>query len=200
MANPRPSLDDASLNALFNEARSHNAWLDRPVEDAVLKRLYELARMGPTAANAQPLRLVFVKSQAAKERLKPALSAGNVDKTMNAPVTAIVAYDTEFYEQMPKLFPARDMKPMFLGMPAEAREKSAYMNSSLQGAYLILAARGLGLDCGPMAGFNNAKVDATFFPDGKWKSNFLLNLGYGDPAKLFPRNPRLDFADACRIE
>src|SRR5690349_21205917 len=156
MANPRPSLDDASLNALFNEARSHNAWLDRPVEDAVLKRLYELARMGPTAANAQPLRLVFVKSQAAKERLKPALSAGNVDKTMNAPVTAIVAYDTEFYEQMPKLFPARDMKPMFLGMPAEAREKSAYMNSSLQGAYLILAARGLGLDCGPMAGFNNA--------------------------------------------
>ncbi|MFY0573099.1 malonic semialdehyde reductase [Cystobacter fuscus] len=200
MANPRPSLDDASLNTLFNEARSHNAWLDRPVEDAVLKRLYELARMGPTAANAQPLRLVFVKSQAAKEKLKPALSAGNVDKTMNAPVTAIVAYDTEFYEQMPKLFPARDMKPMFLGMPAEAREKSAYMNSSLQGAYLILAARGLGLDCGPMAGFNNAKVDATFFPDGKWKSNFLLNLGYGDPAKLFPRNPRLDFADACRIE
>jgi 3-hydroxypropanoate dehydrogenase len=156
--------------------------------------------MGPTAANAQPLRLVFVKSRAAKEKLKPALSAGNVDKTMSAPVTAIVAYDTEFYEQMPKLFPARDMKPLFLGMPSEAREKSAYMNSSLQGAYLILAARGLGLDCGPMAGFDNAKVDATFFPDGKWKSNFLLNLGYGDPAKLFPRNPRLDFADACRIE
>ncbi|EPX57834.1 putative reductase RutE in pyrimidine catabolism pathway [Cystobacter fuscus DSM 2262] len=200
MANPRPSLDDASLNTLFNEARSHNAWLDRPVEDSVLKRLYELARMGPTAANAQPLRLVFVKSQAAKEKLKPALSAGNVDKTMNAPVTAIVAYDTEFYEQMSKLFPARDMKPIFLGMPPEAREKSAYMNSSLQGAYLILAARGLGLDCGPMAGFDNAKVDAAFFPDGKWKSNFLLNLGYGDPAKLFPRNPRLDFADACRIE
>jgi 3-hydroxypropanoate dehydrogenase len=200
MANPRPLLDDASLNTLFNEARSHNAWLDRPVEDSVLERLYELARMGPTAANAQPLRLVFVKSQAAKEKLKPALSAGNVDKTMNAPVTAIVAYDTEFYEQMPKLFPARDMKPLFLGMPPEAREKSAYMNSSLQGAYLILAARGLGLDCGPMAGFNNAKVDATFFPDGKWKSNFLLNLGYGDPARLHPRNPRLDFADACRIE
>ncbi len=200
MANPRPSLDDASLNTLFNEARSHNAWLDRPVEDSVLERLYELARMGPTAANAQPLRLVFVKSQAAKEKLKPALSAGNVDKTMNAPVTAIVAYDTEFYEQMPKLFPARDMKPMFLGMPPEAREKSAHMNSTLQGAYLILAARGLGLDCGPMAGFDNAKVDATFFPDGKWKSNFLINLGYGDPAKLYPRNPRLDFADACRIE
>jgi 3-hydroxypropanoate dehydrogenase len=200
MANPRPLLDDASLNSLFNEARSHNAWLERPVEDAVLQRLYELARMGPTAANSQPLRLVFVKSQAAKEKLKPALSAGNVDKTMSAPVTAIVAYDTEFYEQMPKLFPARDMKPMFLGMPPEAREKNAYMNSSLQGAYLILAARGLGLDCGPMAGFNNAKVDATFFPDGKWKSNFLLNLGYGDPAKLHPRNPRLDFADACRIE
>jgi 3-hydroxypropanoate dehydrogenase len=200
MANPRPSLDDAALNTLFHEARSHNAWLDRPVEDSVLERLYELARMGPTSANSQPMRLVFVKSQAAKEKLKPALSAGNLDKTMNAPVTAIVAYDTEFHEQLHKLFPARDMKPIFLGMPPEAREKSAYMNSSLQGAYLVLAARGLGLDCGPMAGFSNAKVDAAFFPDGKWKSNFLLNIGYGDPEKLHPRNPRLDFADACRIE
>ncbi|ATB31111.1 malonic semialdehyde reductase [Melittangium boletus] len=200
MANPRPSLDTAVLDTLFHEARTHNVWLERPVEDALLHQLYALTRMGPTSSNTQPLRLVFVKSPEAKQRLKPALAAGNVDKTMSAPVTAIVAYDSRFHEQMPKLFPSRDLKSGFQAMPEEKLHKLAYMNSTLQGGYLILAARALGLDCGPMAGFDNAKVDETFFPDGQWKSNFLLNLGYGDPSKLFPRNPRLDFNDACRIE
>lgn len=193
-------LDAAALDVLFHEARTHNFWLDKPVEESVLRQLYTLTRMPPTAANTQPLRLVFVTSREAKERLKPALSPANVDKTMSAPVTAIVAWDTEFHEKMPKLFPSRDMKTQLLGQPASLREKMAFMNSTLQGAYLILAARALGLDCGPMAGFDNAKADAAFFPDGKWKSNFLLNLGYGDPARLFPRNPRLDFEEACRIE
>ena len=198
MSDPRPLLDTAALNVLFHEARSHNGWLARPVEDSTLQRLYELARLAPTSANSQPLRLVFVKSPAAKEKLKPALAPGNVDKTLSAPVTAIVAYDTQFHDYMDRLLPA--LKPLFAGMPPEAREKAAYMNSTLQGAYLILAARGLGLDCGPMGGFSNAKVDAAFFPDGRWKSNFLINLGYGDPAKLYPRSGRLDFAEACRIE
>src|SRR6218665_2251292 len=147
-----------------------------------------------------PRPLVFVKRPEAKQRPKPALSAGNGDKTMSAPVTAIVAYDAHFYEQMPRLFPSRDMKSTFQGMPAEKQQKLAFMNGTLQGGYLILAARALGLDCGPMAGFDNAQVDATFFPNGPWKSNFLLNLGYGDTSKLFPRNPRLDFDAACRIE
>ncbi len=200
MTNPETTAAEAELKHLFLDARTHNAWLDRPVSDDLLKRLYDVARMGPTGGNSQPLRLVFVKSQAAKERLRPALAAGNVDKTMAAPVTAIVAYDLEFYEQMPKLFPARDMRAGLVGLPAEKRERMAYQNSSLQGAYVILVARALGLDCGPMGGFDNAKVDAEFFADGKWKSNFLLNIGYGDASKLHPRNPRLEFADACRIE
>ncbi|QRK11010.1 malonic semialdehyde reductase [Archangium violaceum] len=200
MAVQNPVLDRAALDALFREARTHNVWLDKPVEDAVLRQLYELAKMAPTAMNSQPVRLVFVKSREAKERLKPCLSPGNVDKTMGAPATVIVAWDTEFHEKMPKLFPARDVKTQLAGQPAEVRHKMALMNATLQGGYLILAARALGLDCGPMAGFDNAKVDAAFFPDGKWKSNFLLNLGYGDPSKLFPRNPRLDFDEACRID
>lgn len=200
MAVQNPVLDKAALDALFREARTHNVWLDKPVEDAVLRQLYELAKMAPTALNSQPVRLVFVKSREGKERLKPALSPGNVDKTMNAPVTVIVAWDTEFHEKMPKLFPARDVKTQLAGQPAEVRHKMALMNGTLQGGYLIIAARALGLDCGPMAGFDNAKVDAAFFPDGKWKSNFLLNLGYGDTSKLHPRNPRLDFDEACRIE
>jgi 3-hydroxypropanoate dehydrogenase len=200
MAPQRPTLDPAALELLFLNARTHNGWQDRPVEDDLLRQLYTLARMAPTATNTSPMRLVFVKSREAKEQLKPCLAPGNVDKTMNAPVTAIVAYDTEFHEKMPKLFPARDMRTQLLGQSAEARQQMAFMNSTLQGAYLILAARGLGLDCGPMAGFDNAKVDAAFFRDGKWKSNFLLNLGYGDPAKLYPRNPRLDFDEACRVE
>lgn len=200
MSGQRPVLDAAALDLLFNEARTHFAWLDRPVEDSVLRELYALARMPPTGANAQPLRLVFVKSREAKERLKPSLFPANVDKTMGAPVTAIVAYDTEFYEKMPKLFPSRDWKTQFLAMPAEVREKQARQNSTLQTGYLVLAARALGLDCGPIAGFDTAKVDAAFFPDGKWKSTLLINLGYGDSQKLFPRNPRLDFDEACRID
>jgi len=190
----------AAINLLFLEARTHSAWLDRPVDDALLRRIYETARMAPTGGNMQPMRVVFVKSAAAKARLKPTLAPGNVDKTMAAPVTAIIATDLEFYEQAPKLFPGRDMKSGLVSMPAEKRERMAFQNSSLQGAYMMIAARAFGLDCGPMGGFDNAKVDAEFFADGKWKSNFLLNLGYGDYAKVFPRNPRLDFDEACRIE
>ena len=193
-------LNDADLNLLFLEARTHNAWLPRPVEDTLLRRIYETARMAPTTANSQPMRVVFVKSPEAKERLRPALSAGNLEKTMAAPVTAIIAYDLEFYEKLPKLMPHVDARSWFAGAPAERRERVAFQSGTLQGAYLLIAARALGLDCGPMGGFDNAKVDAEFFPDGKWKSNFLMNLGYGDPAKVHPRNPRLDFEEACRIE
>ncbi|TSC24064.1 malonic semialdehyde reductase [Corallococcus sp. Z5C101001] len=200
MAPTNTALDAGALEQLFTSARTHNGWQDRPVTDETLRRVYELARMAPTAVNTQPVRLVFVKSREAKERLKPALNPGNVDKTMQAPVTAIVAYDTAFHEQMPKLFPARDMKGVFTAMTQEAREQLALMNGSLQGAYVILAARSLGLDCGPMGGFDKAKVDEAFLQGTGWKSNFLINLGYGDPAKLFPRNPRLAFEDACRVD
>jgi 3-hydroxypropanoate dehydrogenase len=196
----RETVTPADLNILFLEARTHSAWLDQPVPDALLKKVYETARMAPTAGNTQPMRVLFVKSAEAKERLRPTLSPGNVDKTMAAPATAIVAYDVEFYEKMPKLFPARDMRTGLAAMPVEKRDRMAFQSSTLGGAYLILAARALGLDCGPMGGFDNAKVDAAFFPDGKWRSNFLVNLGYGDRSKLFPRNPRLDFEEACRIE
>ncbi|NNB88242.1 malonic semialdehyde reductase [Corallococcus exiguus] len=200
MATPNTALDTDSLEQLFTEARTHSGWRDRPVTDETLRRIYELARMAPTAVNSQPVRLVFVRSREAKERLKPALSPGNVDKTMQAPVTVIVAYDTAFHEQMPKLFPARDMKSVFAAMTPEAREQAAFMNGTLQGGYVILAARSLGLDCGPMGGFDKAKVDEAFLQGTGWKSNFLINLGYGDPAKLFPRNPRLSFEDACRMD
>ncbi len=196
-----PTAHDDDLDLLFLGARTHNAWLPRPVEDATLRRLYELARMPPTAANSQPLRLVFVRSAEAKERLRPALAPGNVEKTMAAPVTAIVAYDLRFHEKMPELFPARpEMGAGMAAMPEAARDRFLMQNGSLQGAYVILAARALGLDCGPMGGFDNAKVDAAFFADGRWRSNFLLNLGYGDASKVWPRNPRLDFDAACRIE
>ncbi|MBN8230418.1 malonic semialdehyde reductase [Corallococcus macrosporus] len=200
MATTNTALDTDALEQLFIEARTHSGWQDRPVTDETLRRIYELARMAPTAVNSQPVRLVFVKSREAKERLKPALSPGNVDKTMQAPVTAIVAYDTNFHEQMPKLFPSRDMKSVFAAQTPEAREQSAFLNGSLQAGYVILAARALGLDCGPMGGFDKAKVDAAFLQGTGWKSNILLNLGYGDAAKLFPRNPRLSFEDACRID
>jgi 3-hydroxypropanoate dehydrogenase len=195
-----PALDPSALDQIFLQARTYNGWLDRPVDDATLRRIYELARMGPTSANTTPMRLVFVKSREAKERLRPALSPGNVDKTMAAPATAIVAYDLEFHEQMPKLFPARDMKSAFAAMPPEGRKDHASMNGALEGAYLIVAARVLGLDCGPMGGFDRAKVDATFLEGTSWRSLFLVNIGYGDPAKVFPRNPRLEFAEAARIE
>jgi 3-hydroxypropanoate dehydrogenase len=195
-----PTLTEADLKLLFLDARTHSAWLEQPVEDALLRRIYDLAKMAPTSANSQPMRVVFVKTPEGKERIRPALSSTNVAKTMSAPVTAIVAHDLEFYEKLPKLFPHVDARSWFAGSPAERIERVALQSGSLQGAYLLLAARALGLDCGPMAGFDNAKIDAEFFPDGKWKSNFLMNLGHGDPAKLHPRNPRLEFEEACRIE
>jgi 3-hydroxypropanoate dehydrogenase len=192
---------DEEIALLFTGARTHNVWLDRPVDDSLLRRVYEIARMAPTSANSQPMRVVFVKSPSAKEKLRPTLAPFNADKTMAAPVTAIVARDVAFYEKMPKLFPARpEMRDAFANLPAAVVERMSYQSATLQAGYLILAARSLGLDCGPMGGFEPEKVDAAFFPDGAWKSTLLVNLGYGDPAKLFPRNPRLDFDEACRIE
>jgi 3-hydroxypropanoate dehydrogenase len=194
-------LDDAALGLLFLDARTHRRWVDRPVEDALLRRVYELARWPPTSANSQPMRVVFVRSADAKERLRSALDAGNVEQTMSAPVTAIVAYDLRFFEQMAKLAPTRpDIGARFGSAPEAVRDRLAFQGGTLQGGYLMLAARALGLDCGPMGGFDRAKVDAAFFPDGQWKSNFLLNLGYGDSAALRPRAPRLKFEEACRIE
>jgi len=188
-----------SLDVIFRKARTHNGWLDKPVEDGLLRQVYELAKMGPTSANMCPMRIVFVKSAAAKQRLKPALDAGNVDKTMAAPVTAILAMDIHFFERLPKLFPHADAKAWFKDLPDNVLEYIALRNSSLQGAYFMLAARALGLDCGPMSGFDNAKVDAAFFPGTTVKSNFLCNLGYGDGSKLHPRSPRLDFDEACKV-
>lgn len=194
----RPFLDDAALDLLFRQARTHRAWLDRPVPDDLLRRVYEVAAQGPTSANCSPMRVIFARSREAKERLRPALTPGNVDKTMQAPVTAIIGHDPEFYELLPRLFPAADMRANFAGKP-ELIAATAFRNGSLQGAYLMLAARAFGLDCGAMSGFDTAKVDAAFFPDGRVKSNFLCNLGYGDASKLGPRPPRLPFDDACRI-
>ena len=193
-------LDEDSLKQLFVEARTHNKWLDRPVDEALLRELYDLAKLAPTSANSQPMRLVFVKSREAKERLKPALAPGNVEKTMAAPVTAIVAHDLEFYERLPKLMPHVDARSWFANRPAEQIDRAAFQGSSMQGAYLILAARALGLDTGAIGGFDNAKVDAAFFAGGTLRSNFLVNLGYGDREGLYPRNPRLDFDEACRID
>ena len=191
------SSDD--LDLIFRKARTHNVWLDKPVDDALLRQVYDLAKMGPTSANMCPLRIVFVKSREAKERLKPALDAGNVDKTMKAPVTAILGMDVHFFEQLPKLFPHADAKPWFKDLPEPVLEYIALRNSSLQGAYFMLAARSLGLDCGPMSGFDNAHVDAMFFAGTRVKSNFLCNLGHGDASKLYPRSPRLAFEEACRV-
>ena len=194
-------LDDEVLGVLFTEARTHRKWLDRPVDDATLRRVYELARWPPTSANSEPLRLVFVRSAASKDRLLPALDRGNVEQTMTAPVTAIVAHDMRFFELMTKLSPARpEIATRFGSLPEAVRDRLAFQGGTLQGAYLMLAARAVGLDCGPMGGFDRARVDADFFPDGRWQSNFLVNLGYGDPSALRPRAPRLDFAEACRIE
>jgi 3-hydroxypropanoate dehydrogenase len=176
-------MDDSSLGLLFSNARTYRQWTDRPVDDGLLRRLYELTRWPPTSANCQPLRVVFVRSRDAKERLRPALDPANVDQTMGAPVTAIVAYDTRFFEYMGRLAPHRpEMAERFASRPEAVRERLAFQNGSLQGGYLILAARALGLDCGPMGGFDRAKVDEAFFPDGRRKSNVLVNLGYGDGA------------------
>lgn len=193
------ALPAAALDTLFRTARTFNQFLDLPVSDGTLQEIYDLVKWGPTTANASPGRFVFVRSPEAKARLKPALSPGNAGKTMAAPVTVIVAYDLAFYENLPRLFPHTDARSWFVGKTDHILT-SAFRNGSLEGAYFILAARASGLDCGPMSGFDNAKVDAAFFPDGKWKSNFLINLGYGDKATLYPRNPRLEFGEACRIE
>ena len=194
-------LDAKSQDLIFRDARTHNAF-SGSVSDAQLHELYDLLKWGPTTMNTQPARIVFVRTREGKEMLRPALSPGNLDKTMAAPVTAIIAFDLEFYENLPKAFPHRpDAINGFKGEDKKSgNERTAFRNGSLQGAYFIIAARALGLDCGPMSGFDNAKVDAAFFPDGRWKSNFLINLGKGDPAKLMPRNPRLTFEEACRIE
>lgn len=194
--NARPE----ELALLFSEARTHNVWLDRSVDDALLQRIYDLAKMGPTGGNAQPLRVVYVRSVEAKERLRPALYPMNVDKTMSAPVTAILAADERFYEKIPQLFPARpQLREQLAGMPDEIRTRMNLQNSNMQAGYFVLAARALGLDCGPMAGFDSAQVDTAFLQDTPWKSILLVNLGYGDPEQLFPRNPRLSFEDAGRI-
>ncbi|MGH8706094.1 MAG: malonic semialdehyde reductase [Burkholderiales bacterium] len=194
-------LEAQSLDVLFRKARTHNAFLDRPVTDEALQHVHDLMKWGPTSANCQPARFLFVRSKAAKEKLAPALSPTNLDKTMKAPVTAIVAYDTQFYEHLPRMFAHnQDAINWFKGAEKKAiAEINAFRNGSLQGAYFILAARAVGLDCGPMSGFDNARVDAAFFPDGRWKSNFLCNLGYGDASKLMPRNLRFTFAEQCRV-
>ena len=192
-------LNDESLNLIFREARTYIAWQNKPVDDALLKQAFDLAKLGPTSANMSPMRMIFVKSKAAKEKLKPCLDAGNVDKTMSAPVTAILAMDVHFFEKLPKLFPHADAKAWFKDLPENVLEIIALRNSSLQGAYFMLAARSLGLDCGPMSGFNNQKVDEAFFAGTTVKSNFLCNVGHGDPSKLFPRSPRLGFEEACKV-
>jgi 3-hydroxypropanoate dehydrogenase len=196
-AQPTRISNDA-LDQLFRQARTHSAWLPKRVPVHTLREVYDLARMGPTSANSSPARFVFLESEAAKARLLPALAPLNVEKTKAAPVTVIVAWDKEFYDKLPQLFPHADMRSFFVGNQSLIDE-TAFRNSSLQGGYFILAARALGLDCGPMSGFDKAKVNAEFFPDGKWTANFICNLGYGDPGKLFPRNPRLAFDEACRV-
>jgi 3-hydroxypropanoate dehydrogenase len=192
-------LSDTALDQLFRSARTFNAWLPKEVSDAQLHQLYELVKFGPTSANSSPMRLVFVKSPEAKAKLAPLMSDGNRAKTMVAPVTAIVANDHAFHDKLPQLFPHTDAKSWFEGNQPLI-DTTAFRNATLQGAYVILAARALGLDCGPMSGFDNAGVDAAFFAGTAIKSNFLINIGYGDASRdLFPRSPRLSFDEACTI-
>jgi len=192
------SLDSVALNQLFLDARSHNLWQDRDIPDGLLQQLYQLLRQGPTSSNCCPARFVFVRSPEAKQKLLPALKGHNGEKMLQAPVTAIVAWDSRFYELLPELFPIYDAGAVYRENP-DAAFVAALRNSSLQGAYLILAARALGLDCGPMSGFDNAQVDSAFFPDGHWRSNFLCCLGYGDEAGLRPAGPRLPFDQGCLV-
>lgn len=194
----RAAIPDAALDQVWRDARTHNAFTAEPVTDADLEAIFDLMKWGPTSANCQPLRIVFARSAEAKAKLAPALSAGNHDKTMAAPVTAIFAYDLEFYERLPALFPHTDARSWFAGKP-DAILATAQRNSSLQAAYFMLAARALGFDCGPMSGFDAAKVDAAFFAGTPVRSNFICNIGRGDASKLMPRSPRLAFDDACRI-
>lgn len=192
------ALNQQALDQLFANARTHNAWQDKPVSDELLQAVYEQTKWAPTSANCSPARFVFVKSAAAKEKLRPALAEGNLEKTMTAPVTVIVASDFMFYDKLPQLFPHADAKSWFVGNQPLI-DSTAHRNGTLQGGYFILAARALGLDCGPMSGFNNELVDAAFFAGTAIKSNFLINLGYGEADKLFPRSPRLEFTEACQI-
>jgi 3-hydroxypropanoate dehydrogenase len=191
-------LDDEGLKALFTEARTHTSFAATPVSDEDLGRLYDVVKYGPTSANSSPARFVFIRTPEGKEKLKPALSAGNVEKTMDAPVTVIVAYDPRFYDLLPKLFPHADARAWFAGN-TDLAEETAFRNSTLQGAYLIMAARAIGLDAGPMSGFDRARTDSIFFADTGWKSNFLINLGHGTGAGMFPRAPRLSFDEACQV-
>jgi len=191
-------LNDITLETLFSKARTHNAWLDKPVSDAQLHQLYELMKWGPTSANSSPARVVFVKSAEQKEKLAACMAPANVDKTRAAPVTAIIAMDMAFYDKLPQLFPHADAKSWFVGNQPMI-EATAFRNSSLQGGYFIMAARAIGLDCGPMSCFDADKVNAAFFAGSTVKANFICNIGYGDAAKLFPRSPRLGFEEACQI-
>lgn len=192
------TLSPEGLDLMFRAARTHNAWLVEPVSDETLRQLYALMKWGPTSTNCCPARVLFLRTPEAKQRLLPALAPGNVEKTKSAPVTAIIGYDGQFYEQLPKLFPHADARAWFVNAP-DLAGATAQRNSALQGAYLMLAARALGLDCGPMSGFDSAKVDQAFFPDSHIKTNFLCNLGHGDASKLFPRSPRLEFDEACKL-
>lgn len=191
-------LDPTALEKLFLQARTHNAWLNKPVTDAQLKQIYDLMKWGPTSANCSPARIVFAKSAAEKEKLLACMGAGNVDKTKAAPITAIVGMDMAFYDKLPQLFPHADAKSWFVGNQPLI-EATAFRNSSLQGGYFIMAARAASLDCGPMSGFDSDKINATFFAGTTIKANFVCNLGYGDPGKLFDRSPRLSFEEACKI-
>jgi 3-hydroxypropanoate dehydrogenase len=192
------ALDEAALSQLFTSARTHSVWQDKPVTDEQLVGIVELMKLAPTSANCSPVRLLFVRTAEAKARLEPFLSAGNRDKTMKAPVCAIIGYDLKFYEQLPRLFPHTDAKSWFTGKPEHIQE-TAFRNGSLQGAYLMLAARSLGLDCGPMSGFDRAGVTREFFAGTEIQANFLCNIGYGDASALRPRNPRLDFEKLAKI-
>lgn len=194
----KPSLDQQALDQLFLEAHTYNRFTEQPVSDETIHALYDLLKWGPTSMNTQPARYVFVRSPAAREKLLPALIAGNIEKTRNSPLTVIVAMDSAFYEHLASQFKAYDASPLFAGNAALA-ESTAFRNGTLQGAYLILAARSLGLDCGPMSGFDAAAVNAEFFPDGRWKANFIVNLGYGADSGHHPRGPRLPFEQVARI-
>jgi 3-hydroxypropanoate dehydrogenase len=196
---PGTPLTQSALDQLFFGARTHNAWQDKPVADDLLQQLYSTLRMAPTAMNCSPARIVFVKSAAAKEKLMPALMEGNRAKTMAAPVTAIIGHDMRFYENLPKLFPPIPGARTMFESNAALSDVTAFRSGTLQGAYLILAARALGLDCGPMSGFDNAAVDQLFFAGTNVKSNLICNLGYGDAKGVYPRSPRLEFAEACSI-
>ena len=193
--------DAKTLDTLLRSARTHNVFLDKPVGEDKLREIHAIMKMGPTSQNSQPARVVFVRTKEGKEKLKPALSPGNTDKTMAAPVTAIIAYDSRFYEHLPRTFPHNPAaKDNYTGEGKEEHTlRTAFRNSTLQGAYFIIAVRAVGLDAGAMSGFNNAIVDQAFFPDGRFRSNFLCNIGYGDPGKLFARSPRLSFEEACTL-